>query len=161
MRCKLPLHSNIRNNSKTCSKQVYGKTHRSYVEESVPSEVYEAGSTSSCGIKNNDFILIDEQSNKVFHMPTVTTTKASVESKIRHNLRESSRTVNMVPSLKHNSLVSASKFTDANYITVLTWEYLLIFDGNEVNFLASGPAILTGWRYKTSVLWRVPLKPKV
>ena len=67
----------------------------------------------------------------------------------------------MLPSLKHNSLISASKFADTNSITLLTPKELLIYDGNEVKFRALGQAILTGRRCKTSGPWKVQLKPKV
>ena len=67
-------------------------------------------------------------------MPTGTNTKASVKSKIRHNLVEPVGKVDMVPELKQNTLVSANKFSDADYITVLTPKEVLIYDGNEVNF---------------------------
>ena len=39
-------------------------------------------------MKNNVFILTDEQSSKVFYMPTGTTNKTRVKSKMHHNLRE-------------------------------------------------------------------------
>ena len=67
----------------------------------------------------------------------------------------------MVPSLKHNSLMSESNFAYTNYITVLTPEEVLIYDGNEVKLRSSGQAILTRWRCKTSGPWKVPLKYKV
>ena len=108
-----------------------------------------------------DFILIDEHSNKLFHMPTVASTKASVKSKMLHNLGEPEIIVDMDPDLRHNSLMSATKFMDENYITVLTPEELLFYDGNEVKLQAPGQSILTVWRCKTSGLWRVPLKLKV
>ena len=65
----------------------------------------------------------------------------------------------MMPILQHNSLMSASKFTDTNYIKFLTLEEVLIYDKNEVKWIMLGQAILTGWRFKTSGQWRVPLKP--
>ena len=78
-------------------------------------------------------------------MPTCTTPKASVKANMNNNLRELSRIVDMVPALKHNLLMTASKFADANYITVLTPKELLIHDGNELKLQASGQAISTGW----------------
>ena len=80
---------------------------------------------------------------------------------MHHNLIDPARKVDMVTALKHNSLMSASNFADENYITVLTPEEVLNHDASEVKLQASGQAILTGWRCKTSQLWRLPLKPKV
>ena len=62
------------------------------------------------------------------HMPIGTTIKASVKTKMHHNLMYTERTVDMLPALKHNSLTSSSKFADANYITVLTSKQVLIYN---------------------------------
>ena len=91
-------------------------------------------------------------------MPTGETTKASTISKLHHNVREPARSVDMVPALKHNSLLSGPKFADANYITVLTPEEVLIFDGEDLKLSASKEAVLRGWRDIPSGLWRVPLE---
>ena len=49
----------LKKNSKTGRKQVEYKTQQSYAESIIPLEVYESGATSSCGIINDEFILID------------------------------------------------------------------------------------------------------
>ena len=74
--------------------------------------VYGSGATPSSVINNGEFILTYECSNKVFHMQIVTTTKASVKSRMNHNLRETSIAVDSVAALKHNSLMSVSKFVE-------------------------------------------------
>ena len=48
----------------------------------------------------------------------------------------------MVPVLQHKSLMSASKLSDANYITFLTLEEVIIYDGNEAKLLVLGQEIL-------------------
>ena len=87
VRRKLPLHGNEIKNSKIWMKQLNIKAQQRYVEESVLSAVYESGATSIYRTNNDELILTDEQSNKVFHMPTGTTTKESVNTKMNHNLR--------------------------------------------------------------------------
>ena len=47
-------------------------------------------------------------------MTTGTTTKSSTNAKMRHKLIEPAKTVDMVPALKHNSLMSAIMFADAS-----------------------------------------------
>ena len=69
--------------------------------------------------------------------------------------------MDIVPDLNQNSLMSASKFSNENYITVLIPEEVLIYYGNEVKLRASGQEIFIGWRCKTSEPWRVTIKPKV
>ena len=121
------------------------------------SAVYDSGATSHCGRVGDDFEPTDEISHKIFHLPNGATTKASTRAKLHLQLREPARTVDMVPELKHNSLISASKFADANYITILTPTEVLIYDGTELKLEINKDAVLRGWRDNDSGLWRVPL----
>jgi hypothetical protein len=50
----------------------------------------------------------------------------------------------MVPTLRHNSLISTSKLANVNYHTVFTPDEVLVYDGK-------------GWRDKETGLWRIPL----
>ena len=43
-------------------------------------------------------------------MPTVETTASSTQAKLFHEVREPANTVDMVPQLQHNSLISGGKF---------------------------------------------------
>ena len=61
-------------------------------------------------------------------MPTGEDTKASTKKKLHHKVQEPVRIVDMEPNLARNSLLRASKFTNAKYVTVLTTEEVLIFD---------------------------------
>ena len=110
----------------------------------------------------DDFILTEEKSHKIFNMPTGTTAPASFKAKLHHSVREPARTVDMVPDLKHNSLMSAIKFANDQYITVLTHTEVLVYDDmGDLQHSISSTAILRGWRCKHSGLWQVPLKPVV
>ena len=109
------------------------------------SAVYDSGATSNCGRIGDDFEPTNKKSNKVFHMPNGDTAAASAQAKLKLNIREPARTVDMVPDLKHNSLLSASKFADANYITVLTPTEVLIYNGNDLTLRINKDAILRGW----------------
>ena len=90
--------------------------------------VFDSGATSNCGMVGDDFILTEEKSHKIFNMPTGTTEPASVKAKLYHSVRDPARTVDMVPDLKHNSLMSARKFAYSQYITVLTPTEVLVYD---------------------------------
>jgi hypothetical protein len=122
------------------------------------SAVYDSGATSTCGMVGDDFEETNKISNKIFCMPTGDTTPASTIAKLHHDVREPARTVDMVPALKHNSLISGPKFADANYITVLTPTEVLIYDGRGLKISTSKEAIIRGWRDTTSGLWRIPLE---
>ena len=93
----------------------------------------------------DDFILTEEKTNKSFPVPTGMTASASVKAKLHHSRMEKARTLNIVPNLKHNSLISARKFTDAQYITVLTPTEVLVFDDmGDLQRSISSTAILRG-----------------
>ena len=95
-------------------------------------------------------------------MPTVEETKSSTKAKLYHKLREPVRTVDMVPNLAQNSLLSIIKFVDAKYVTVFTPEEVLMFDDlGDLQHTISQEAIFKGWRCKTSGFCRLPLIPMV
>ena len=135
------------------------RKHRRELERK--SAVFDTGATSSCGREGDDFIPTNQPSNKVFHVPTGHVTRASMQAKLHHKVREPARTVDMVPGLKHNSLISGGKFADANYVTILTPTQVLIYDNNDLTISVNCDAILRGWRDKQSGLWRVPLQEGV
>jgi hypothetical protein len=84
-------------------------------------------------------------STAVFHLPNGATAVATMINKLCHNLRESAHSVNIVPPLVSNSLLSTVKMVEAGYTA--------IYDGKEVNFYnttttkmtVSADAILKGW----------------
>ena len=131
----------------------------SVADQKGNSAVYDTGATSNCGREGDDFIPTTVPSAKVFQMPTGETTPASTQSKLHHRVREPARTVDMVPALTHNSLLSGPKFADANYVTILTPTEVLIYDAKGLIISTSKDAVLKGWRDKPSGLWRVPLRP--
>ena len=95
-------------------------------------------------------------------MPTEMTAPASIKAKLHHSIRETPCTVDIVPNLKHNSLMIANKFAHAQYITVLTTAEVLVYDDmGDLQRSISSKTILRGWRYKNCGLWRVPLTPVV
>ena len=56
--------------------------------------------------------------------------------------------------------MSASKFADAKYVTVLTPDKVLVFDDlKDLKLTITQEAILKGCRCKTTGLWIVPLTP--
>eukprot|EP00804_Cyclotella_cryptica_P007374 CCRYP_002593-RA/>CCRYP_002593-RA protein AED:0.37 eAED:0.37 QI:0/-1/0/1/-1/1/1/0/316 len=74
-------------------------------------------------------------------------------------MRHPAKDADTVPGLAMNSLLSAGKLTDANYIAVFTKTDVNIFDPETTRIKADRQAILSGWRCPQTKLWRVPLKP--
>ena len=67
----------------------------------------------------------------------------------------------MVPGLKHNSLMNASKSADEKYMTILTEYEVNIYCGKTTNKTVSEEAVLRGWRYKDTGLQRILIKKVV
>ncbi len=67
-----------------------------------------------------------ELSTTVFHLPNGTIAPATTRNKLLHNVREPACSVNIIPALVENSLLSTNKFAKAGYT--------VIYDKDEVNF---------------------------
>eukprot|EP00804_Cyclotella_cryptica_P024289 CCRYP_012553-RA/>CCRYP_012553-RA protein AED:0.37 eAED:0.37 QI:0/0/0/1/0/0/2/0/683 len=117
---------------------------------------FDTGATSTAGTLHDPFIHSKTRSTKIFMLPTGTTTAATIQAQLLLNVRPPANTVDIVPNL-HQTLLSGSKFADADYTAV--------YDKHEVNFYDSATiniterAVLTGYRCPRTGLWRIPLRP--
>ena len=87
--------------------------------------------TSSCGQTADPFVLTGRQSMKVFQMSFGHTANMTAEAQLHTEVRKPARTVDIVPALKCNSLLSISKFAEASYIIMFTPDEVQIFDGEK------------------------------
>ena len=62
-----------------------------------------------------------------------------------HNAREPGRTVDMVPALADNSLLSGGKFSDAGYMSICDRSEVNFYDRQSVKITVSEEAVLKGW----------------
>jgi hypothetical protein len=67
-----------------------------------------------------------ERSRAVFHLPNGTMAAATTINKLHLSVRKPGRSVNIVPALVENSLLSTNKFVEAGYT--------VIYNAEEVNF---------------------------
>ena len=88
-------------------------------------------------------------------------TPATTVAKLHHAVREPAQTVDIVPALKGNSLLSGGKFADAGYISICDGKEVNIYDGCTAKITISEEAVLKGWRCPHQNLWRVPLQSNV
>ena len=118
--------------------------------------VMDSGTTSTVIQPKDNKYVIDTNIplNKIFTVATGEQTKGGNQAKLRVNLRNQATTANMVPTLPHNSLISTSELTDANYHTVFTPNEVLVYDGAVE---ANKVQVWKGWRDRKTGLWRVPL----
>ncbi len=113
--------------------------------EEVPSADFDSGATSNCELQSDPFQPTGKPSGKVFHLPTGHITTASHQAKLLLDVREPAKTVDIVPGLKHNSILSVRKFADAGYVTVLSPDTVNIYNGSHFDKIKVD-AVLQGWR---------------
>ena len=85
--------------------------------------------------------------------PTPSTTIALRE----HKSQEPAHTVNIVPALANQSLLSGIKFVDSGYVSVCDEEEVNIYDGHTAKIIVSEKYVLAGWWCPQTRLWRIPL----
>ena len=120
------------------------------------SAVMDSGTTSTV-IRPEDAIHVTDTkipSNKIFTVATGEQARGGNQALLRNGLRGVAAQAELVPTLKHNSLISTSKLADADYHTVFTPTEVLVYDG-EVR--ADKIPVWKGWRDSSTGMWRVPL----
>ena len=75
-------------------------------------------------------------------MPNGLIEAATAMDALHHSLRAPARDVHIVPSIKRDSLLSLSKFVDANYIAIFNKDEVNIFDANNTEVMVLRAAIL-------------------
>jgi hypothetical protein len=118
--------------------------------------VVDSGTTSTV-IRPEDKKYVTETSipsNKVFIVANGGTTKGGNQAILHNGLRGTACQADIVPDLKHNSLISTSKWADAGYYTVFTPTEVHVYDGKPE---PTKIPVMEGWRDPESGLWRVPL----
>ena len=99
--------------------------------------------------------------NQNFPHNTKTNNSGKRTKKITHNLRHPEKAVDIIPTLHAtHSLLSTSKFANANYIAMLMPTAVQIYDGETTNITASQTPVLTGWHNNLSGLWHALLTQK-
>jgi hypothetical protein len=79
----------------------------------IPSAVSDTGATSSAFLKKDPIRATGELSTTVFHLPDGAIAPATTRNKLLHNVREPACSVNIIPALVENSLLSTNKFAEA------------------------------------------------
>ena len=128
------------------------------MDGTISSGVSDTGATSTAGKYGDHFIPSNEQSTKIFGLPTGGIAKASMKATLDLPLKEAATEVHMVPGLEQ-TLISTGQCTAAGYTAV--------YDDKEVNFYPAEKiqikeeSVLRGYRCPKTLLWRIPLVNKV
>ena len=131
------------------------------LDGSIPSAAFDTACTASAGRPVDPFLLTNKKSTKVFALADDHPTPASMVAKLYHEVREPARTVDIVPALGRNSLLSGGKFAEAGYVSICDDKEVNIYDGRTAKIVVSEEAVLKGWRCPHANLWRIPLQDEV
>ncbi len=76
-------------------------------------------------------------------------------------MREPARSINIVPALVENSLLSINKFAEAGYTIIYDKDEVNFYNARTTKIMVLEEAILTGWQCPHQKMWCVPLLPIV
>ncbi len=123
----------------------------------IPLAVSNTGATSHALLPLVPSIPTGEQSRAVFHLPNGATAAARTINKLHLNIRKPARSVNIVPALVENSLLSTNKFVEAGYTVICDAKEANFYNARTTKIVVFEVAILKGWRCPRAKLWRVPI----
>ena len=83
------------------------------------------------------FIQTEKRSTKIFALVDGHPTPATNIAKIEHRFREPERTVNMVPALANQSLLSGVKFVEVGCVSLCDGYEVNIYDGRTATITVS------------------------
>jgi hypothetical protein len=72
-------------------------------------------------------------------------------------IRAPTNELHITPGISQHSLLSTSKYADANYITIFDKDAVNIYDANDMEITVTKGAILCGWHDPDINLWQIPL----
>ncbi len=127
----------------------------------IPSAVSDTGATLSAFLKKDPSPATGKLSTTVFHLPNDAIAPATTRNKLVHNVCEPARSINIIPALVKNSLLSTNKFAEAGYNVIYDKDELNYYGTRTTKIRVLEETILTGWRCPHQKMWRVPLVPIV
>jgi hypothetical protein len=121
---------------------------------SIPLAVSDTAATSNAFLPSDP--TLKTMSTAVFHLPNLATAAATMIHKLHHNLRKPACSINIVPSLVGNSLLSTIKMVEAGYTAIYYDKEVNFYNTATTNITVLADAILKGWRCPRAKLWHVP-----
>jgi hypothetical protein len=139
----------------------FNKMKEGVLNGTIPSAVSDTGATLSAFLKKDPSRTTGKLSTTVFHLPDGAIAPATTRNKLLHNVHEPAHSVNIVPALVENSLLSTNKFAKAGYTIIYDKDGVNFYDARTTKITILEKAILTGWQCPHQKMWRVPLVPIV
>ena len=82
----------------------------------------------------------------MFHVPTEKVASATDNTLIYHKVQEPERTIDTVPNIVENSLLSIGKSSYANYVSIFNEDKVNMYDGKDTLITVLNHKILKRWR---------------
>jgi hypothetical protein len=111
---------------------------------SIPSAVSDTGATSHAFLPSAPLIPTNTILTAMFHLSDGATAAATKIHKLHYKLREPACTVNIVPSLVGNSLLSTVKMVQVGYTAIYNNSKVNFYDSTTAKISVSEAAVLTG-----------------
>ena len=102
--------------------------------------------TSKAGMVVDPFIQTGQLSTKVFIIAYGYLTPGSTMAKLHHPVREPAQTVDIVPALAYQSLLSGKKFAKVGYVSICNDSEVNIYDGRTFKTFVSEAVVIKGWQ---------------
>ncbi len=142
--------ANMRDGAPTSWQYVIGEDDdllwRGMDNGTIPFTVVDSGCTSGVGTSDDPCQRTGHASKKKFLLPGVKIVNATKIAKYPFKVRALAQELYITPGVTKNSLLSTSKFADANYITIFDKEAVNIYDANDTTITVMRGAILRGFK---------------
>jgi hypothetical protein len=153
--------ANMRDSAPTSRRYVIGEDddllRHSMENGTIPSTVVDRGCTLGVGTLDNLCRWTERASKKKFVLPGGEIVNATKIAEYPFKVRAPAQELHITPGVTKNSLLSTSKFADANYITIFDKEAVNIYDANDTTITVMRGVILHGFKCPMTGVWRIPL----
>jgi hypothetical protein len=123
---------------------------RSMENGTIPSTVVDSGCTLGVGMSDDPCRWTGRVSKKKNVLPGGKIVNATKIAEYPFKVRAPAQELHITPGVTKNSLLSTSKFADANYITIFDKEAVNIYDANKITITITRGAILRGFKCPTT-----------
>jgi hypothetical protein len=123
----------------------------------IPSTVVDSGCTLGVGTLDDSCRRTGCASKKKFILPGGKIVNATKIVEYLFKVKAPAQELHITPGVTKNSLLSTSKFADANYITIFDKEAVNIYDANDTTITITSGPILHGFKCPMTGMWRIPL----
>jgi hypothetical protein len=123
----------------------------------IPSTVVDSGCTSGVGTSDNLCRRTRRVSKKKFVLPGGEIVNATEIMEYPFKVRAPAQELHITPGVTENSLLSISKFANANYITIFDKEAVNIYDANNTTITVTRGAMLCGFKCPMTGMRRILL----